>query len=42
MEIEETQRKIKHEKEMEVARLRALQEKAKDRQSQIDELRAKR
>lgn len=34
--------RVKQEKEVEVARMRAQQEKAQDRQSQIDELRAKR
>ena len=34
--------RVKQEKEMEVARLRAQQEKAQDRQAQVDELRAKR
>jgi len=33
---------VKQEKELEVARLRAQQEKAQDRQAQVDELRAKR
>ena len=36
------QRRIKDEKEREVQRLRDLQEKAQDRQSEIDALRAKR
>jgi len=35
-------RRLKDEKEREVARLRELQEKAADRQSEIDALRAKR
>jgi hypothetical protein len=35
-------KRIKEEKEMEVARLRELQEKAADRQAEIDALRAKR
>lgn len=35
-------RRIKDEKEREVARLRELQEKAQDRQAEIDALRAKR
>lgn len=37
-----TYRRIKDEKEREVARLRELQEKAQDRQAEIDALRAKR
>lgn len=41
-EMEREQLRIKAKKEKETARLRALQEKAADRQSQIDELRAKR
>lgn len=36
------QKRIKDEKEREVQRLRDLQEKAQDRQSEIDALRAKR
>lgn len=36
------ERRIKEEKEKEVARLREMQEKAADRQSEIDALRAKR
>lgn len=36
------ERRIKEEKELEVTRLRALQEKAADRQAEIDALRAKR
>ena len=36
------QRRIKEEKEREVQRLRELQEKAQDRQAEIDALRAKR
>merc|ERR1712127_303097 len=36
------ERRIKEEKEKEVARLRELQEKAADRQAEIDALRAKR
>ncbi len=34
--------RIAHEKEMETARLRAMQEKAADKQSELDELRARR
>lgn len=40
--LEEDQKRIAHEREKEVARLRAAQERAQDRQSQIDELRARR
>ena len=36
------ERRIKEEKELEVARLREMQEKAADRQAEIDALRAKR
>jgi len=36
------ERRIREEKEREVARLREMQEKAADRQSEIDALRAKR
>jgi hypothetical protein len=36
------ERRVKEEKEREVQRLRDLQEKAQDRQSEIDALRAKR
>ena len=36
------QQRIKEEKEKEVQRLRELQEKAQDRQAEIDALRAKR
>jgi len=39
---ETEQERIRQDKEKEVARLRAQQERAQDRQSQIDELRAKR
>lgn len=38
----EQQKKIRHEKEMEVARLRAKQERAQDKKAELDELRAKR
>jgi len=41
-EFAEEQKRLKDEKEREVARLRELQEKAADRQSEIDALRAKR
>ncbi|XP_054472448.1 cilia- and flagella-associated protein 45 [Anoplopoma fimbria] len=41
-EYEVEQRRIKKEKELEIARLRARQEKAKDYKSEQDELRAKR
>ena len=41
-EVEEEKRRIKEEKEREVQRLRDLQERAQDRQSEIDALRAKR
>lgn len=34
--------RIAHEKEMETARLRAMQERAADKQSELDELRARR
>ena len=42
MELEAAQSRIKQDKEREVAKMRSLQEKAKDRQAQIDELRARR
>eukprot|EP00798_Chlamydomonas_sp_ICE-L_P011605 gene11605-34309_t len=41
-EIQFEKDRIAHEKEMETARLRALQEKAADKQSELDELRARR
>lgn len=40
--VAEEQARIAHEKELEVARLRARQEKVADRRSEIDELRARR
>jgi len=41
-ETEAELQRVKGEKEKEIARLRAMQERAQDRQSQIDEMRAKR
>jgi len=41
-EFEEEQERIKKEKEKEVARLRTLQERARDHQAEQDALRAKR
>eukprot|EP01018_Ginkgo_biloba_P036022 Gb_08916 [translate_table: standard] len=41
-EKQEEQERLKKMKEMETARLRAIQEKAQDRQAQLDELRAQR
>eukprot|EP00455_Lapot_gusevi_P038192 TRINITY_DN4278_c0_g1_i1.p1 TRINITY_DN4278_c0_g1~~TRINITY_DN4278_c0_g1_i1.p1 ORF type:complete len:528 (-),score=158.40 TRINITY_DN4278_c0_g1_i1:504-2030(-) len=41
-EYEENQRRLKADKELEIARLRAAQEKARDQQAELDALRAKR
>ena len=40
-ELQEEQDRIRHEKERETARLRASQEKAQDKQAELDALRAK-
>lgn len=41
-EIADEQARLKHEREMEVARLRSKQEKAKDKQAELDAIRARR